>query len=507
MEQLKLHWLERQVLDALKRLGGRAYYAQLAQEIGKDEGTVAKVSSWLTSKGLASVQTEIVRKARLGYEGVLASREGLPERRLVNMLTSKQQASIDELKDALKGLFNIAVMWAKKKGWVEIRRDGDRTFVYLSKMVPEKGLDERVLRLLSKGPLRLDELPEDARLACLELSKRAGVVEIFEEKKRILSLTEEGMRIEIPEPKLPEVTQLTSDLLVTGRWREVKLSKFDIRAPTKPLFAGKRHPLKRFIKLVKQVFVELGFEEIRGPLVELAFWNYDALFVPQDHPARDMWDTFYLSSPSKGYVPKDIAEKVKATHENGGETGSLGWRYRWDEEEARRLLLRTHTTATTIRHVAANRHPPVKVFSIDRVYRNERTDWKHLAELHQIEGIVMAERAGLRDLMGIVREFCYKLGIKKVHFRPAYFPFTEPSAEALVYLENLGQWLELVGMGIFRPEVTLPLGVKHPVLAWGGGLERLAMAIMGLNDIRMFYVNDLSWIRGEPVASVELKRR
>lgn len=162
-------------------------------------------------------------------------------------------------------------------------------------------------------------------------------------------------------------------------------------------------------------------------------------------------------------------------------------------------MLRTHTTAVTIRYLAEHNEPPVWVFSVDRVYRNEKVDYKHLAEFHQIEGIIMDEGVTLRDLMGILTEFYRKLGLEKVQFWPSYFPYTEPSMQSTVYIPELGAWVELCGMGIFRPEVVAPMGVKHPVLAWGGGLERLIMLKLGVDDIRLLYKNDLSWIRRTPI--------
>jgi phenylalanyl-tRNA synthetase alpha chain len=261
------------------------------------------------------------------------------------------------------------------------------------------------------------------------------------------------------------------------------------------------------IEEIREIFLELGFEEIKGNLVESAFWNFDALFQPQDHPAREMHDTFYLSSPSKAKLPEQgIIKRIAQTHESGWETGSTGWGYKWSKEIAQRVVLRTHTTATTVKYLASHPSPPVKVFSIDRVYRNEKVNYKHLAELHQVEGIIVDKNSSLADLMGILKEFYNRLGLEKVRFWPSYFPYTEPSAEAVAFVEkkvdsengketSTGRWLELGGMGMFRPEVTLPLGVSYPVLAWGQGLERLFMIKTEEGDIRTPYKNELSWLR------------
>jgi phenylalanyl-tRNA synthetase alpha chain len=233
--------------------------------------------------------------------------------------------------------------------------------------------------------------------------------------------------------------------------------------------------------------------------------HFDALFQPQDHPARELQDTFYLKNPKHAKLPeKDRVLAVKATHENGGDSNSLGWRYQWDENIAKQTVLRTHTTATTMRRLAQfyrnNDKTPVKVFCIDRVFRNEKLDKSHLAEFTQIEGIVIDENVNLSDLIGLLSEFYRKIGFKEIITRPGFFPYTEPSMEVSVYYDKIGEWLEMGGSGIFRPEVTYPWGIKDPtrVLAWGQGLERIAMLYYDRKDIRDLYINPIKWLRQQP---------
>ncbi len=491
---------------ALKKQGRPLSFDEIAKIIGKDVGAVAKAALWLKNKGLIEVEEKEKKIFKLGEEGKIYSEKGLPERRLIDELEKAGgMLKLEDLRNKLGAKeFNIAISWARRKGWVTIEKSPEGVFVKLLNK-PQEIPEEKVLNLLKEGEKKLEEIPEELRDACLSLATRPNVVEAEVEKIHLMKPTEKLLKLDDSILEEREVTRLTQSLIASGEWRKVKFSKFDIYAPTPPVFASKRHPLRELIKIIKEIFVEMGFEEIRGPLVELAFWNFDALFQPQDHPAREMHDTFYLAEPERGDLPSHLVNPVKEVHENGGDTGSIGWRYKWSEEEARKLILRTHTTATTIRYLADHREPPVKVFSVDRIYRNERIDWKHLAEFHQIEGIVMGENVSFRDLLGLIKEFYAKLGLKNVRFRPSYFPYTEPSAEAVAYLEDKKTWLELIGMGIFRPEVTRPLGVKHRVLAWGGGLERLALALYDLDDIRVFYGNDLNWIRRMP--STLLKRR
>jgi phenylalanyl-tRNA synthetase alpha chain len=459
-------------------------------------GSIAKAALWLSSKGLVAVEEYEKKFYDLGEEGRAYAERGLPERRLIEALKAaggKLDLKILE-KELGENELRIGVSWARRMGWIEIEKMGENAYAGL---VSEPGElpEERLLKILRDGERESSEIPEDLRKTCQQLALRPGVLEAKVKRIHVLKPTEALLRLDDSLLEVREVTRLTPSMIVSGEWRRVRLSRFDVRAPTPPVFAGKRHPLRELMKIVREVFVEMGFEEIKGPLVELAFWNFDALFQPQDHPAREMHDTFYLAEPEVGDLPERLVDPVKRAHEDGGDTGSTGWGYKWREEEARRLLLRTHTTATTIRWLADHHEPPVKVFSVDRIYRNERVDWKHLAEFHQIEGIVMGESVSFKDLLGLIKEFYARLGLRDVRFRPSYFPYTEPSAEAIAYLEDKKAWLELIGMGVFRPEVTKPMGVKHRVLAWGGGLERLALALYDLDDIRAFYMNDLNWIR------------
>jgi phenylalanyl-tRNA synthetase alpha chain len=293
-------------------------------------------------------------------------------------------------------------------------------------------------------------------------------------------------------------------MITTRTWENYELKPFDVNKPGPLLKGGKMHPMINLINNIREIFLSLGFTEIRGPIIESAFFNFDALFQPQDHPARELQDTFYLKNPKVAKLPeKDRVDAVKATHENGGDSGSLGWRYKWDEDISKQTVLRTHTTATTIRRLAQyytdNDKPPIKVFSIDRVFRNEKVDKSHLAEFTQIEGIIIDENVTLCDLIGVISEFYKKIGFEKIITRPGFFPYTEPSMEVAVYYDRLGEWLEMGGSGIFRPEVTYPWGIKNPtrVLAWGLGLERLAMLMFEREDIRDLYINPIKWLREE----------
>jgi phenylalanyl-tRNA synthetase alpha chain len=297
-----------------------------------------------------------------------------------------------------------------------------------------------------------------------------------------------------------ERNTLTPEDLESGAWREIKLRPYDVTLAARDIYPAKIHPLRKIIEQTRTAFLEMGFAEVVSPMVESAFWNFDALFQPQDHPAREMQDTFYMRHPAEVPLPDaSIVEPVRRTHEDGWETGSEGWGYTWSPERSKQVVLRTHTTAATIRALAKNPNPPGKFFCVGWTYRNETISFKHLPVFHQVDGIIIDEEANLASLMGTLQEFYSKMGFGRVKFKPAFYPYTEPSVDVVVYMESRGKWLEMGGAGIFRPEVTLPLGCKQPVLAWGLGIERLAMLRFGLADIRELYRPSLDSLEGVPL--------
>ncbi|MBU0590809.1 phenylalanine--tRNA ligase subunit alpha [Candidatus Micrarchaeota archaeon] len=285
-------------------------------------------------------------------------------------------------------------------------------------------------------------------------------------------------------------TKIVTFVSYTGKPFSKDSSGFDVNVPAANATLGKTHPITKMTRRIRSIMTDMGFKEMEGNLVESSFWNFDALFQPQDHPARELADTFYLNGEISLPNDKKLVERVKKSHEDG-------WKYDWSPKEASKAVLRTHTTALSARYVAAIKDKaksPQKYFAIGRVFRNEATDYKHLAEFHQVEGIIVWENATFSDLLGTLKEFYRKLGFEKIRFRPSFFPYTEPSLEVEVYFEKKKQWLELGGAGIFRPEVSIPLAGVYPVLAWGLSLERPLMLLLDLDDIRTFYKNDLDFL-------------
>jgi phenylalanyl-tRNA synthetase alpha chain len=493
---------EQKTLLALQKLNGRARVAKIIESSGLAHAAVMRAALTLAEKKLVTVHEQKQKVIELNEEGKQHAQRGLPERRLINALIKlSREAPVEEVAEKAqldKQFVTIGLGWLHRKSWATLEK---KRILKTEKKTLSQGADEKLLSLLKeKGALTVEELSKEMQDAVSVLKGRK-LLEVAEKAVRELKLTNAGWQlVEKGLEIVSEVSQLTPELIVSGKWREVKLRKFDVTIAGPEFYPAKIHPLQQVIERAREIFLEMGFTEIRGPLVETAFWNFDALFQPQDHPAREMMDTFYLANPKAGGLPKkNVVKAVAKTHENGWTTGSKGWGYKWSPEEAKRLVMRTHTTAETIKHLSKHKKPPIKVFSVDRVYRNEQVTYKNTAEFYQIEGIVVDKGVTLRDLTGTLKAFYARFGLKKVKFWPCYFPYTEPSAEATVYVPKLKRWMELCGMGLFRPEVLAPMGIKYPVLAWGGGLERLAMLELGLDDIRVLYGNRLSWIRRTPL--------
>jgi phenylalanyl-tRNA synthetase alpha chain len=493
---------EYKTLLTIEKLGGKASLEQIMKESGLPDATIMRAALTLQEKKLVRIQEEKQIAVNLNEEGKAYANKGLPERGTLNVLIERHEIPISDIPqqvDLPQSAIPVTLGWLVRKGWAII--DTEKNTIRAKSSTPQPlGNDEELLKHLKEKEWTVAEDLSSELLPAVKILKRRKLLEVDEKTKRIIEITETGWkRIKKGIRVSAEVTQLTPELIITGKWREAELTKFDVTAPGPAVYPAKTHPVQQIIQRTKEIFAEMGFTEIRGPIVETAFWNFDALFQPQDHPAREMHDTFYLKYPKTGKLPKkSVVNKVAKTHENGWKTGSRGWQYSWSPEEAKKLVFRTHTTATTIRYLAEHKEPPVKVFSVDRVYRNEKMGYKNLAEFHQIEGIIMDKNVTLRDLIGTLKEFYLRLGLEKVRFWPSYFPYTEPSAQSTVYIPEFKKWFELCGMGIFRPEVLAPLGIGYPVLAWGGGLERLIMLKLGLDDIRFLYKNDLGWIRRIP---------
>lgn len=481
-----LHPIERSILKSLSRSDNvSADLLATSAELTVDQAR--RGIEWLKFKNLVSIKESSVSQV---YRGSGTAMDGLPERRLVNSV-KEGKGTISEVvaSGALKNEeINAAIAGARRNQWIQLVEGKMIATASAEKQSPEEIFLERM-----EAGMDVMKLSDEMKKGFELLKKRPNYIEIRDRKESRISLTEAGKAL-LPHLEREEKVerQLTSELITSGKWKHVKFGALDVEAPAPSVYPGRRHPLVDIIEEVKEIFVGLGFSEIDGPMVQSGFWNFDALFTPQDHPAREMQDTFYLSGQRQAIpASKDQIRRIAEVHKKG-------WSSNWDAREAERVVLRTHTTPVTLQHLAAAKPDSARFFSVGRVFRNEKVSYKHLVEFHQVEGVATAPNASLRDLMGLQKEFYAKMGIKKIKFWPTFFPYTEPSLQSMVYNEKLEKWVELFGMGIFRPEVTQPLGIKNPVLAWGGGLERIAMLRFGLNDVRDLYGNRLAWLRSVP---------
>lgn len=439
-------------------------------------------------------------------------RKGLPEKQFLEVLqTKKRMAMREAAQEAKKRGYKIneIIKWGKTRGWMEKDQAKGELIITdqgLRMALEQLDDDEKALFAVENSNERifledLDQQNIESKRVRTLLKNRPELAKIKMRTIREVTVTKKGQTA-IPQlkSKVEEKNVLTSEDITSGNWQNIRLRPYDVTRSVEPTPIAKSHPMQKIIQETRKAFLEMGFNEVASPHAEMGFWCFDMLFQPQDHPARDMQDTFYLKFPAHGELPTaGIVEKVRQTHENGWETGSCGWGYRWSEKEARRMLLRTHTTASTIRALAQNPHPPRKVFCVGRVFRNETISFKHLPEFHQVDGIIIDESSSFCALLGTVQEFYRKMGYPKVKFKPAFFPYTEPSAEVFVWMDAKQCWIELGGCGVFRPEVTMPTGCTVPVLAWGLGLERLAMLRYGIDDIRILYGSDLDWLQEVPL--------
>lgn len=403
----------------------------------------------------------------LTKEGRESVEKGLPERRLLKLISSKGgRLGASDMKKIEAG--RIAVMWAKKNGWVNTGKDG--------------------IAITPEGKLALNEKTEIER--ALESEERSPEqISLLEARK----LIEKSSGIE------GEVSRLTSEMIKSGSWENVKFKGYPVEKSEKFIYPGKKQVYKETLENLKRILAGMGFSEMKGNPVEMNFWDCDALFLPQDHPARGIHDVYFIKGLKGTIKDKELVKRVKDTHERGRGTGSKGWGGKWSEEDARKVIMRSQNTATSARKLYEHGDRPGKFYSISRVFRPDVIDAKHLLEFFQCEGIVIGEGLNFRNLLGLLKSIGERFGFKEFRFKPGYFPMTEPSVEMFAKHPKLG-WMEVGGAGMFRPEVLRPLGIeKSQVLAWGLGIDRLAMISLGIDDIRHLFSNDIQWLRDVPM--------
>ncbi len=489
--------IEAKVYEEIKKEKEIALDSLLVLDDFKDK--IRRAIETLKSQGVIE---EIIEKEsiyELDINGIDALENGFIDERLCNYLNEHEtlisQLNSLEIPNLKKEDVVLAFGILKKEQLIEIidgkivlKKDASEKYVDLKKTLQQIQNQENIISLNA-----LEELQK----------RKEFIIKKEKQKKsyRFLNLT----NYEILEDQL---LYLTPEILKSKEISNLNFKEFEVTKLPDPKEIGRIHPLRLVFRQIRNVYLEMGFKEMKGPYVETCFWNMDAMFISQNHPARDVQDTFYLEK--KGDLPKnqELISNVSEIHNNGWNTGSTGYKYVWNLEMAKKLVLRTHTTATTYRtlyNLSKEEKENSKYFCLDKVFRNETIDYTHLPEFHQAEGFIIGEDLSLADLMAFIKEFFSKFGITKVRFKPTYNPYTEPSVEASGYHEKTKTWIELINAGIFRPESLAPFGITKTVIAWGFGIERLAMFIYQkpIKDIHGDEAN-LDWLRNYVVPKTEI---
>jgi phenylalanyl-tRNA synthetase alpha chain len=494
---LSLHPLERKVLPHLKSTSTFEELVSLSQ---LQPVEVMRALQWLSNKKAIILHEDLREQIKLEENGKLYQEKGLPEYRFLRAI--KGDSTVDEIKEAASLSTEEATVclgFLRKKGYISMRKDDTVLIISLTEegktAAKQTHIEESLLK--KEFPIQAYSLTSSEKEAIIQLRTRKNILVSDLQKIVTAKLTDIGKKLSNEDITDDIADRLTSDILKSDKWQSTSFRRYDVKINVPPVYGGRRHYVEQAIEYIKRIWLDLGFKEMEGKMVQTAFWDLDALFVPQDHPAREMQDTFYIKDPATGKLPR-LHSKVKDMHEHGGTLGSKGWNSKWSSEIAIQNMLRTHTTVLSAQTIAKLHEEdlPAKYFTVGRVYRNEALSWKHLFEFTQVEGIVVDPDANFKHLKGYLSNFFKKMGFEKIRIRPGHFPYTEPSAEVDVWHPTKKQWVELGGSGIFRPEVVEPLlGKDVPVLAWGLGLERSIMEYYGFQDVRLLYQNDLKNLR------------
>jgi len=504
----ELHPLEIRVLLHFKR-GDSINPERLQQELGYKPGQSNQAFAWLEAKQLIE-ETDRIKITEysitdLGFE---YREKGTPEERLLALVRDETEdpLTLPEIAQKL-GLENRdagSAFGALSKRGLLVMNEEKR--VVASKEPAATGIKdvrELLLRFDEQTKIAEQDLSEEQKTLIQSLSRKRGadkgMFRVIEREQVAYRLTPAGLQAAEALHKAgvsgEKIGQVTPEILRSGEWKNASFRSYNINTPAQRVLLGRKNPYVEFLEELKDKLNSLGFEEFDGPLLETEFWNCDALFMPQFHAARDIHDVYYVKNPTHAKeIEQPYLDQVAACHEDGWQTGSLGWRYPFDRDFTRRLILRSQGTVLSAKTLPKAKVPG-RYFGVVRCFRYDKVDATHRADFYQTEGIALGERVNLKTLLGLLKMFAVEVaGAQEYKFVPGYFPFTEPSVEIHIRHPKLG-WFELGGSGIFRPEVTKPLGIEVPVAAWGLGIDRMALVALGLNDLRDLFTPDIEQVR------------
>ena len=476
-----MHAYETSVLKALKEKRNSTF-----EELLSDSGISKDAAMWalesLSANGMVDISRSTSNVISLTAEWDEYALKNLPEMQLLIMLKKKNIAVRDLGKKEM-----IGFQWAKKKGFADIY-GGIISLTSSGKKVDEDKYEEFIaLKSIKSGmyDVSSDIIDELVKRGLVAIKKSSAIGSI--------SITEKGMHAKV-EMGNGEIDVVTRGIIKNREWEGRHFKKYDVGLDVEQVYPARFHPLKEIISGLKDAYASLGFSEISGKIIEPSFWVHDALMIPQDHPARDVQDTFYLETPSKLQIGNDaIVNRVGEEHE-------AAWHGIWSREVSGQALLRTHMTSVTARFLYGMEkikaaELPIKAFSVGRVFRNETVDYRHLADFYQSDGIIVGDKLTLANLFDVLSKLFGQMGFK-VRFMPTYFPFVEPGVEIQAYYKERDEWLEIGGAGILRHEIIRAAGKKTTALAWGIGVDRIAlMRNSKIKSVAELYNNGIGWIR------------
>jgi phenylalanyl-tRNA synthetase alpha chain len=418
-------------------------------------------------------------------EGEEVIANGSPEFRLFSAIPAEGGVDQKELMASFGASFKVAQGPCMKNKWIKLEKAEGKLYRAIESITD---LTADFLKTIKAAKGDLAAVTDKNTITGL---KRRTLIKEITLKSVCVS---KGPNFALQRVKMQ--ADLTKEMMDSGAWKTLAFKPYNFNCKGSESGGGYLHPTLKIRAEFRKILIAMGFDEMpTNQWVESSFWNFDALFQPQSHPARDMHDTFFMKSPKETLrVPEDYYERVKDMHEKGGECAgstSIGYRYDFQRKEAFKNLLRTHTTSVSsaMLYKLANQpggFTPAKYFSIDRVFRNETMDATHLAEFHQVEGLIADYDLSLGDLIGTIKSFFSAIGMTDIRFKPAFNPYTEPSMEIFAYHPTLKRTVEIGNSGIFRPEMLGPMGLPENVrvIAWGLALERPVMIKYGVQNIR-----------------------
>ncbi|OYT38221.1 phenylalanine--tRNA ligase subunit alpha [Candidatus Pacearchaeota archaeon ex4484_31] len=492
---LSLSTLEKKIIPFL-HLGS---VEKIKKESMLDETSIKRALSFLELKGVVRIKREKKKVVDLGTNGILYKRKGLPERTLLSLLVEKKQLELEEAKrlsNLTENEFFAALGALKEKNFICVERG--KIFLKVSKEKAALKFPEE--KFLEELPLPEDALTAEQKKLLEKLLRRKEIVKVFEKERISYELTDFGKEIVTAalKHKVELIEELTPEMLKKGKWKGKKFKHYVLDTKVPEIVFGRRHFYLEFLDEIREKFLALGFKEMQGPIVVQEFWNFDALFQPQFHPAREWSDTYRVVNELKlNKLDPKLVNAVKKIHEKK-------WNYSWSKEKASEVILRPQVTvlsALTLAKIGKNKDKEGKYFAIERCFRPDVVDARHLTEFNQLEGIVIGKELNFKHLLGVLKLIAKEVVDAKeneIRFFPDYYPFTEPSVELNIKFGK--EWLEVGGAGIFREEVVSPFipeakEEKIRVLAFGLGIDRLAMIKFKLNDIRELFSKNLNFLR------------